>query len=128
MIEIPEKLKRQFHDVTRERVQELSQQLSQMMKNPENKSLYEPVWQTFHKIHGSAALYGYERVGVLAGQLEELLKLVSEAGSIVDEGLVSLMIEVNGILDLIAKGDEPGGNMYEAVESKMNEFLGKNSK
>jgi diguanylate cyclase (GGDEF)-like protein len=89
------------------RFQEISQSLSQLKEHPGNMFLKEEARLHCHKLHGTAASYGFPAVGELAGQLEDaLLKMQTLTGkqrTAVWTKIEKSLVKLDGEIDSAAR-------------------------
>ena len=126
-MEIPERLREQFYQVTRERIKDLGPILDGLVDDPANRSLYEPAFQIFHKVHGSAAIYGHEKLGDIAGLMEGLLYATIQNNLDLEPPVVELMIEIRECLTKVVDGSECDESKYEHFRTRIGGFIKKDA-
>lgn len=72
-MELSKELIDKFKSLSGERIRLLMELVGKLEESPSDKALYDQFHQIFHKIHGSAAMYGFAEVGEIAGRLENML-------------------------------------------------------
>ena len=121
-MEIPERLRKQFYQVTKERIDQLEPILNDLMEKPAEQSLYDPVFQIFHKIHGSAAMYDYEKMGDIAGHIEGLFYSAIQKNLVLDLKVIELIVEIKECLTSIVDGAECDEEKYLHFNASLDEF------
>jgi len=121
-MEIPERLREQFYQVTRERIEQLGPMLDALMETPTDRSSYESVFQIFHKIHGSAAIYGHEKLGDIAGMIEGLIYSAIQDNVVLDLLVIELMVEIKECLTKVVGGAECDESTYQHIRTRVDEL------
>lgn len=85
---------------------ELDEGLMQLEANPNASAPLEQVFRTMHTIKGGANMFGFEKIGELAHQLETLYDLVRQGHLQVSDGLISITLHAfDKVRDLLKEKD-----------------------
>lgn len=121
-----------FLEEVEEHIERLEENLVQLEKNPDEESLVQAIFRSFHTIKGSSSSMGFQKMMELAHLMENLLdgvrkKTVTVTPELVDtllRGVDLLKFMRNGIA---LEGKEPEVEIGEIVGMLQN-FLGKREK
>ncbi|MBL7857086.1 MAG: chemotaxis protein CheA [Cyclobacteriaceae bacterium] len=106
---------------------ELDEGLLQLEANPHASAPLEQVFRTMHTIKGGANMFGFEKIGELAHQLETLYDLVRQGKMQVSDGLISITLHAfDKVRDLFKEKDAAKINNAEALSDHLKsaiEFL-----
>ena len=97
-MKLPQKIMDNFLKTTEERLVEMEKILDNLGEDPVNKELYKSLWDLFHKIHGSAAMYGFDEIGDVAGILENGFLSYLEKDKPLDTIIINKFIKAKDFL------------------------------
>jgi two-component system chemotaxis sensor kinase CheA len=85
---------------------ELDEGLMQLEANPNASAPLEQVFRTMHTIKGGANMFGFEKIGELAHELETLYDLVRQGHLQISDGLISITLHAfDKVRDLLKEKD-----------------------
>ncbi|MDQ6950228.1 MAG: chemotaxis protein CheW [Mariprofundales bacterium] len=120
-----EELLGEFLTESNENLAEIEQQLMDLEDSPQDAELLGAIFRTIHTIKGSCGFIGLSQLEKVAHAGENLLSRIRSTNFLVNEDIVSLLLEdadaIKGILQhLDANGSEPDGDDNVALISRLH--------
>jgi two-component system, chemotaxis family, sensor kinase CheA len=120
-------LKNEFLIESFENLSSINKQLTTLEKKTNDKELINSIYRTVHTLKGSAGFLGYEKLGELTHNTENLLDMVREGQMKVTPGLVDVLLGVFDIcyeiLKSIDTNDSEGGRDIEPLSKKLGSLI-----
>ncbi|MCX7730419.1 MAG: Hpt domain-containing protein, partial [Candidatus Caldatribacterium sp.] len=121
-----------FLEEVEEHIERLEENLVQLEKSPDDESLVQAIFRSFHTIKGSSSSMGFQKMMELAHLMENLLDGVRKKSIAVTTELVDTLLRGVDLLKFMRngialEGKEPEVEIGEIV-SMLQNFLGKREK
>ncbi len=110
-----------FIDETREHLQNLSEQLLILEKEPENSDTINEIFRAAHSLKGMAGTMGYKVMQELTHKMEDVFSEVRNGKKKVDANIVDLLFKgldrLESILDsIVTEGNEGDDNCQDLID------------
>ena len=116
-----------FIDETSEHIQNLSDSIMTLEKEPENKDTINEIFRAAHSLKGMAGTMGFKRMQHLTHDMENVFQEVRNDTIKVNSDMIDLLFQcldaIEGYLTIIKETSDEGSNDNEAIIQKLNSFL-----
>ena len=116
-----------FIDGTSEHIQNLSDSIMTLEKEPENKDTINEIFRAAHSLKGMAGTMGFKRMQHLTHDMENVFQEVRNDTIKVNSDMIDLLFQcldaIEGYLTIIKETSDEGSNDNEAIIQKLNSFL-----
>ena len=116
-----------FIDETSEHIQNLSDSIMTLEKEPENKDTINEIFRAAHSLKGMAGTMGFKRMQHLTHDMENVFQEVRNDTIKVNSDMIDLLFQcldaIEGYLAIIKETSDEGSNDNEAIIQKLNSFL-----
>lgn len=116
-----------FIDETSEHIQNLSDSIMTLEKEPENKDTINEIFRAAHSLKGMAGTMGFKRMQHLTHDMENVFQEVRNDTIKVNSDMIDLLFQcldaIEGYLSIIKETSDEGNNDNEAIIQKLNSFL-----
>lgn len=121
-----------FIDETREHLQNLSEQLLILEKEPENSDTINEIFRAAHSLKGMAGTMGYKVMQELTHKMEDVFSEVRNGKKKVDANIVDLLFKgldrLESILDsIVTEGNEGNDNCQDLIDQLLAVINGDNA-
>jgi len=112
-----EELLQIFIEDIKEKIEELSELLIAIEKEPENREIIEQIYRIYHSLKGASASYGYQNISEIAHSLENFLTEVRDSKRKVNSELVDLLLDSLDIFKEVIIKIEAGQNPEDCIKN-----------
>lgn len=116
-----------FIDETKEHLQNLSEQLLVIEKEPENTDTINEIFRAAHSLKGMAGTMGYKRMQKLTHQMENVFSEIRNGKMTVKPNLVDVLFQcldaLESYLDIITESGDEGDNDNEPILNQLDAIL-----
>lgn len=116
-----------FIDETSEHLQNLSDCIMSLEKEPENMDTINEIFRAAHSLKGMAGTMGFKRMQHLTHDMENVFQEVRSNNMSVTSGLVDVLFQcldaIEGYLEAVKESSEEGTEDNEAIIRQLNDLL-----
>ena len=116
-----------FIDETNEHLQNLSDCIMSLEKEPENMDTINEIFRAAHSLKGMAGTMGFKRMQRLTHDMENVFQEVRSGNMNVTSGLVDVLFQcldaIEAYLDNIKESSDEGTDDNEAIIQELNDIL-----
>lgn len=111
-----------FIDESTEHLDTLYEQLLELEKNPEEKSIIEEIFRAAHTLKGMSATMGYDELATLTHKLENIFDAIRYDRISVQTEMMDLMFEAVDQLNAMVEDIAQGGDGKADINQMMNKL------
>ncbi|MHA1584832.1 MAG: chemotaxis protein CheA, partial [Promethearchaeota archaeon] len=126
-----DKYKDLFIEESKERLEELDNQILTLEKNPSDKEIINGMFRTAHTFKGMAATMAYNDMAHMTHLMENLMTIIKSGNHTPDEEIISLLFECRDVLESSIEAIENGEENqidYSAVQEHLDSYISKLNK
>jgi two-component system chemotaxis sensor kinase CheA len=116
-----------FLDESAEHLQNLSDCIMELEKEPDNKDVINEIFRAAHSLKGMAGTMGYKRMQHLTHDMENVFQEVRSDKIAVDSQMIDLLFKcldaIEGYLDNIKASSDEGEEDNEVIIKELNNFI-----
>ena len=116
-----------FIDETNGHLQNLSDCIMTLEKEPENMDMINEIFRAAHSLKGMAGTMGFKRMQRLTHDMENVFQEVRSSNMSVTSGLVDVLFQcldaIEAYLDNVKESSDEGTDDNEAIINELNEIL-----
>ena len=116
-----------FIDETNEHLQNLSDCIMSLEKDPENMDTINEIFRAAHSLKGMAGTMGFKRMQHLTHDMENVFQEVRSGNMKVTSGLVDVLFQcldaIDAYLDNVKESSDEGTEDNEAIIQELNDIL-----
>lgn len=117
-----DKFKEAFREEAYELLTQLETILLELEADPEKPELINAAFRAIHTIKGSAGMFGFEKPGRFAHDLENLLDACRAGRRAVDKQVIDLTLKARDKIRSMIESDESGGPFDEEAQGLIQAF------
>lgn len=122
-----EALKNEFLVESFENLSSITEDLTTIEKNPDDKELLNKIYRTVHTMKGSASFLGYKKLQELTHSSENLLDAIREGSKHINANIIDTLFQsfdlCSGILKSIEDNNNEGEDDISSITKKLDALL-----